>query len=857
MLRALSNSTRDEPEESRLILDGLLKEFEQLRGASRAKQDAELVTRVPHDDQRALLAYALALPAERSEPLFEMLRTLEARRAACHPAAPELLTSEFAMLHAAFNVAPAQLHPVLLGSFDAPRAAAVLALGQLPLTTASALWPTLAPLLLCPDVADAQRRAEGLLAQPEHLAPLLAAYRELPLSAQAAVTTELPTTATCLCVLVAGCPTLSAEAVHELWGTLSALAAEECPPEAALTALHRCLLELSPSDQARLARTIGEPGPLVEAAAYLGVEDWVGLVLSMRSVNGRLRTDSSRVSMALMRHEARTVRRAYAANPEDRSMVGFLCGWFLLLVTLLGLVQILSVASVADTSAANGADAEWVRWASAPHMLPLMLDLYLLLSAVLTCALELEINSPLIRDHVARPIERSLAFLQLASGRGVFYSATGLLAFDLRVGPRSSRLTPLMVAGIAMLAFGAFNLLLGSVVALKLKRMRRSLGGPRALVEAYRRRAASEGLVDIGLHHVAASRLFEDLGVSFTKMQLQAVFLEMDAARVGRLDESALLHWYHGHIGRQLKRHANRASPFPRSLRDWASEWSRHRYDVGRYAAVVCMLLLPLTLYAMFYSTFQLQQLPSLVINVYLLVAVVLMLLIELRIEATRRTALHLLRYCSALLHPTARGIVYLVVALTLLSQKKDEGYLAEALGIVYVAVGTLVGNKLQKLRERLPDNAAILAAYRHVAADGRPLNVFSLRLLTQAAGVPLRWRVEQAALLATLDLDRDGFVTEEDLVYWLGSGRADVLTRADGGDEEELRSEEGDAGEEEADGRTSAGRARATEAAMATTPSTAPRRAEAAPAAAEGMEMGTPSAHVARSPADEDWEQV
>ena len=40
----------------------------------------------------------------------------------------------------------------------------------------------------------------------------------------------------------------------------------------------------------------------------------------------------------------------------------------------------------------------------------------------------------------------------------------------------------------------------------------------------------------------------------------------------------------------------------------------------------------------------------------------------ELRIEVTRRTALHLLRYASAMMHPTARGVVYLVMALTLLS---------------------------------------------------------------------------------------------------------------------------------------------------------------------------------------------
>ena len=50
----------------------------------------------------------------------------------------------------------------------------------------------------------------------------------------------------------------------------------------------------------------------------------------------------------------------------------------------------------------------------------------------------------------------------------------------------------------------------------------------------------------------------------------------------------------------------------------------------------------------------------------------------ELRIEVTRRTALHLLRYASAMMHPTARGVVYLVMALTLLSSWSDSGYLLE-----------------------------------------------------------------------------------------------------------------------------------------------------------------------------------
>ena len=45
----------------------------------------------------------------------------------------------------------------------------------------------------------------------------------------------------------------------------------------------------------------------------------------------------------------------------------------------------------------------------------------------------------------------------------------------------------------------------------------------------------------MGLHHAAARLLFQDLGVYFTNMQLQCVFLEIDVARCGRLDEGVML----------------------------------------------------------------------------------------------------------------------------------------------------------------------------------------------------------------------------------------------------------------------------------------------------------------------------
>ena len=49
-------------------------------------------------------------------------------------------------------------------------------------------------------------------------------------------------------------------------------------------------------------------------------------------------------------------------------------------------------------------------------------------------------------------------------------------------------------------------------------------------------------------------------------------------------------------------------------------------------------------------------------LNLYLAVLALLMLVVEVRAEPTRRVAVHLLRYASALLHPTARGVLYLLV---------------------------------------------------------------------------------------------------------------------------------------------------------------------------------------------------
>jgi len=159
------------------------------------------------------------------------------------------------------------------------------------------------------------------------------------------------------------------------------------------------------------------------------------------------------------------------------------------------------------------------------NLLLLMLDLYILAAALLTCLLELEISSPLIRDHAALPIEASLACLRLASGRGVLYCAAGLLAIDVSTQePRQSKLSLQALSGVLMLLFGCANLVLGSAVAVKLKRLRRSLTGAAALSTAFHAACGEAGIGDErtpGLNAQGAARLFSSLGVSFGRYQMQ------------------------------------------------------------------------------------------------------------------------------------------------------------------------------------------------------------------------------------------------------------------------------------------------------------------------------------------------
>ena len=69
------------------------------------------------------------------------------------------------------------------------------------------------------------------------------------------------------------------------------------------------------------------------------------------------------------------------------------------------------------------------------------------------------------------------------------------------------------------------------------------------------------------------------------------------------------------------------------------------------------------------------------VINFFLLLSSMLMWVLETRCESYRRTALHVLRYASALLYHSARGALYLLVSLALLAQGEASPWLAARRG--------------------------------------------------------------------------------------------------------------------------------------------------------------------------------
>ena len=124
-----------------------------------------------------------------------------------------------------------------------------------------------------------------------------------------------------------------------------------------------------------------------------------------------------------------------------------------------------------------------------------------------------------------------------------------------------------------------------------------------------------------------------------------------------------------------------------------------------------------------------------------------------------------------------ARGALYLLLALALFAQGgtapwlANLGYLVEALGIAHVLVGLRVSRTLGLLRKRLPTPRAARGAFDAVAHGGASISRFQLKQLCQTYSVPLRFSLEQVALLNTMDLQRTGRVSEAEFLFWICEG--------------------------------------------------------------------------------------
>ena len=220
-------------------------------------------------------------------------------------------------------------------------------------------------------------------------------------------------------------------------------------------------------------------------------------------------------------------------------------------------------------------------------------------------------------------------------------------------------------------------------------------------------------------------------------------------------------------------------------------------YDTSVWASLACLLLIPTAVVMCFDSVIRhsMDSIVQLVINLYILVMACLMLVVELKHPSTKRIALHIQRYAAALLHPTPRGTLYLLLSLALLTQEPKflwvVGFLVEAIGVYHIIIGTRVASRLALMRKKMNGSRRrIVTAYRSAMPDGSPLSEYGFKLFIQSIGMArnLKHEIDRIALVSLLDLDRDGYVTESDLLYWL---------RPDEADEEE---DDGD-GEDEANG--------------------------------------------------------
>ena len=290
------------------------------------------------EDERQLFKFALSYPG--TDDFVELVDRIESRATEAAPEPPALSADEFAQFYAAFDAVPAQLHHAMLARLGGVREAFMLALLSLPLTDAAAAAPHLLPLLLAP--GSGGEAAEAAVSNAEAVGAAIVAFDALSLAARAALIVEVselaPALGALLHLLAAGPASLSAESLPPVLACLRAMVAGRKPPADSCAPLHAALCRLSAQELPKVARLAAEAGPLLEAAPYMLEPQWTAL-LHASCEHERLVVDARRVARSLLRSEVTHLRTWIVHNPEERSLLGFFAGWFMLLCSTFGTRQ--------------------------------------------------------------------------------------------------------------------------------------------------------------------------------------------------------------------------------------------------------------------------------------------------------------------------------------------------------------------------------------------------------------------------------------------------------------------------------------------------------------------------------------
>ena len=289
------------------------------------------------EDERQLFKFALSDPG--TDDFVELVDGVESRAAEAAPGPPALSADEFAQFYAAFDAVPAQLHHAMLARLGGVREAFALALLSLPLADAAAVAPHLLPLLATPAAESAGEAAEAAVGDAEAVGAAVVAFDALSLAARAALIVEVselePALGALLHLLATGPASLSAESLPPVLACLRAMVAGRKPPADSCAPLHAALRKLSAQELPKVARLAAEAGPLLEAAPYMLEPQWTAL-LHASCEHERLVVDARRVARSLLRSEVTHLRSWIVHNPEERSLLGFFAGWFVLLLSIFG-----------------------------------------------------------------------------------------------------------------------------------------------------------------------------------------------------------------------------------------------------------------------------------------------------------------------------------------------------------------------------------------------------------------------------------------------------------------------------------------------------------------------------------------